>query len=1145
MKKESENLYFIFAIISLIIIVVLPLISSEIYTSPGDGSTTNDTYILNNSNTPQGSSTKIMVGKITNGDESRGLLFFNISSIPSTDTILDAKIQLYVNSSTGKSINRTIKIYRITGSFNESQATWYNKTSEQTWSSEGGDYDSLELNSTKVLNQSGLYYNFTIPGYIIKGWLNGTYNNYGLMIISNDSLTGNWTDFASSNNPDANQRPKIIINHVTNAPPTITGNWTDSSMISPINVGNNVTFSVNWTDPENNGAYLYICNSSNINYSGCTGKTYCSSSLLSPGVSNCSYTALDTDNKTVSFYFALCDIGSQNCSAIGQNYFYVNHAPRITLVHPNGGETLNQSLGNYTIQFNISEADNDYSMTADIYYGTYQNSTQNLIASGILVSSVCSSATGGNCSYSWNTTGLWGTNFYLTIIARDVFLFSSNASSNSSFTIRSLNDNFPPEIISQEMDSSDIYSGKNVQFLANITDQSSFTAWVSIRTPDSQTITINMTNSTSGIYYANWTAIQTGNYSFKVYAQDIIPNLNDSMPWQNFTIRKPNASPQNEKYPSSTLPNHLIIVSGELNATDSLKSVNASLNSPSGFKFLNDYPNITSIGNFTGNQSKEAVWIVSAPHNEGEYTFNITYTDQYGNSWNSTNFNITVTSNIGAGYLVSVSGYPEVQATENYFAESYFTYNGIYADPDSITINIKDAAGNNILASSMAKKQTGIYNYSYAVGSAPMAGQWATAINATKNSISYYASHFWKVVSALFDVRDINIINTAQNNLSISVIVENKGNSPTDIKLTWNLTTGANQVLSTGYETFAVGATPIIKYYYFTTNYTGAARIAFLGEYSSKERAGASKEFAITEGAFFCGDGSCSNGETCSSCQQDCGACSSQPSGGGSSGGGITTNLGTDKINHTSLILSFDKTVYVSRNIEKIISLDLENTGDIVLTGISLSLDLNNSYYTILNNNLTKLKHGEKYQYKIKILISDFIDDKEFNFTIKANEISKTDSSKIVMLNARDYFISEIKRLRDKANILRINLVDKASLDKLRGCEEIIDALQSDVDNSDYISAQNNIKNADDCLDNVKNIIANEINFPKITNYIYIISVILFLVVMLIVILGGYMFYRKLKLMEYFREKTPAKAEPIKKEYLDQKIREIEEKLKD
>lgn len=35
-----------------------------------------------------------------------------------------------------------------------------------------------------------------------------------------------------------------------------------------------------------------------------------------------------------------------------------------------------------------------------------------------------------------------------------------------------------------------------------------------------------------------------------------------------------------------------------------------------------------------------------------------------------------------------------------------------------------------------------------------------------------------------------------------------------------------------------------------------------------------------------CGDGTCNNGETCSTCAQDCGACPVTPSGGGSGGGG-------------------------------------------------------------------------------------------------------------------------------------------------------------------------------------------------------------------------------------------------------------------
>jgi hypothetical protein len=39
----------------------------------------------------------------------------------------------------------------------------------------------------------------------------------------------------------------------------------------------------------------------------------------------------------------------------------------------------------------------------------------------------------------------------------------------------------------------------------------------------------------------------------------------------------------------------------------------------------------------------------------------------------------------------------------------------------------------------------------------------------------------------------------------------------------------------------------------------------------------------------YCGDGSCNNGETCSSCSQDCGECGNNGGGGGGGGGGETT----------------------------------------------------------------------------------------------------------------------------------------------------------------------------------------------------------------------------------------------------------------
>jgi PGF-pre-PGF domain-containing protein len=47
--------------------------------------------------------------------------------------------------------------------------------------------------------------------------------------------------------------------------------------------------------------------------------------------------------------------------------------------------------------------------------------------------------------------------------------------------------------------------------------------------------------------------------------------------------------------------------------------------------------------------------------------------------------------------------------------------------------------------------------------------------------------------------------------------------------------------------------------------------------------------------AAFCGDAVCNNGETCSTCSQDCGTCSNQPSGGGGGGGGAASPSTTSK----------------------------------------------------------------------------------------------------------------------------------------------------------------------------------------------------------------------------------------------------------
>jgi hypothetical protein len=120
-------------------------------------------------------------------------------------------------------------------------------------------------------------------------------------------------------------------------------------------------------------------------------------------------------------------------------------------------------------------------------------------------------------------------------------------------------------------------------------------AWADINTTPQTNVTLK--NSSLFTYNGSWMASSNNTYQFKVYARDIVGNLNDTTPWQTFSIRNPNATAQNAYAPSIALPFHVVKVTGKLNATDSLRDVYAFLNAPSEFTFLSNYSQNSHIGN--------------------------------------------------------------------------------------------------------------------------------------------------------------------------------------------------------------------------------------------------------------------------------------------------------------------------------------------------------------------------------------------------------------------------------------------------------------------------------------------------------------------------------------------------------------------
>jgi len=1096
-----------------------------IYSNQSNETYAKDTYIKEGQDgTTYYNEATMKIGQTAGGLDYKALLEFNASTIPSGDTLVIATLQVYASAVANGNV--TLQVRRLTSAWSEIGAGWGNRTESEIWEASGGDYPSTIYSTVQFANQSGIYYNFTITD-LVKGWVNSSYDNYGLIIIA-PSASNEIIEISSSASATEAQRPLFFVQHTPNAAPTISNFSITTNLTNPSKIGEQINFTATWSDLEGDTSQLFICNTSEATASGCTNGTFCSTSLASTNSVSCLYTITNNDNRTTNIWGFVCD--NNNCSDANTSQFYINHPPEIKVKLPNGGELINITANpeGYTITFNFSDADSD-NVNATLYYGSTQNSTTNLINSINLNSTYCTitgdntATTPNNCNYNWNTTGIYGT-YFLTIIANDSY-HTANDSSDASFDVRSLTDTIAPNITAQWIESGTIYSGKSTQIYANISEPNIHTVWVSINGTSQTNYT--MTNISSTTFNYTWTAEAVGNYTFKVWANDTIGNLNNSMSWTSFNVTKPNATAQDITAPSTTLPYHVIQVTGNLNATDPLKSVYAYLNVPNGFTFLSNYSQNNLLGNFTVNQTKTATWFLGNPLTESTYSLNITYTDGYSNTWNSSNTQIQVTSGIG-GYEVSMTGSPEIAASETYYVEAYFKQSGTYTAPDSMNVIIYDSAGNTKASTAMTNEQTGIYNHTYAVGAAPMAGIWETIVNATKSGTSYYAHEFWKVVGALFDIRDITIIDAIVNDLNISVVLENIGNNPTDLELEWNLTrvdTGA--LLDGGSNTIGVGATPITAYITPSTTYVGQVKITFIGRYLDSEKAGAYEIFSTTSGG------------------------TSPPSTGGSGGGGGGASTVITPQNADFQVEDLEEIIYLTKNIEKIVRLSIKNTGEKTLTNLNIDItNLEDQYFTITPIKINSLAPGKTADFEVIYLITDFSGEKEINYAITTSETSKIVKTTLIVLSMRDYFLKELNLLLDKISSLKIRLQKINSQNlilDLENCEKITNSIGEDIEKEEFIDVKDNLKIAEACITEVENELEKEEKIPffkKIApeKWLWIVNWAFILLVITALVTIIYYLKKKSGLVNFMnKEKDPVKYKEIKEENIKEGL--INEKL--
>ncbi len=333
----------------------------------------------------------------------------------------------------------------------------------------------------------------------------------------------------------------------------------------------------------------------------------------------------------------------------------------------------------------------------------------------------------------------------------------------------------PPSITSESI-TTGLTSGETATVRANITDISPISmVWFTINNTNGILTNYTMVQEgSSNFYNGTFKAGNIGTNYYKVYANNTYGILNNTASWHTFSVSKPSGTPQNEDYPNKALPSSTIKITADLVATDLLEEVYAYLNIPRKFLFIetSTYPQNQSKGNFSPGETKTATWLLYNPGTESSYSFNITWTDKYGNDWQGSNKNIlvqwavsqlSVSSDIGSFY------------SQNENVDIYSIVTGSDGGLVSAAVNVNTTYPNGTQLSAGASTEVSIgrFKYNFNLPSGAPTGTYQVKIDATYGSNEAHEVRTFLISPVLENINDIvNYINQTITNTIIPYLEE-------------------------------------------------------------------------------------------------------------------------------------------------------------------------------------------------------------------------------------------------------------------------------------------------------------------------------------------------------------------------------------
>ena len=188
-----------------------------------------DTFISEHFAGPNGFSAELVMGtqgSAAGGARNRGLVKFDLTSIPTNAFIDSAVLQVTVNKYASGGAGSFFHLHALRVPWTESVSTWFVRSAGQNWAAPGGvagtDY-AAESSGSAFISGTGATIFETTTGLVasVTGWLQSPASNQGWLIKTEDESVGLTAGrFGSRANP--NTSPQLTVGFtVPPSPPQI------------------------------------------------------------------------------------------------------------------------------------------------------------------------------------------------------------------------------------------------------------------------------------------------------------------------------------------------------------------------------------------------------------------------------------------------------------------------------------------------------------------------------------------------------------------------------------------------------------------------------------------------------------------------------------------------------------------------------------------------------------------------------------------------------------------------------------------------------------------------------------------------------------------------------------------------------------